>query len=245
MSRNITYSALALRVRPMGESNREAFFLTSEEGIIRAAVFGGAKSKLRSFVSPFHQGTLWIYYDPVKDFKKVTDFDVQKWRPGLREKYERAMAGAALSDTVLASHGGGGNWQTALDLAGNTLDALDNADENMAIRVFSHFLWNWADLIGEKPSLHQCAVCGVPFEDAASVLYAPAENGLLCRSCVDGRKGITLGAGARKWLLTVENLPPSSLSRYTLDAASLVQARRASSAFMADILGKRLESWDW
>ncbi|MDR2782867.1 MAG: recombination protein O N-terminal domain-containing protein, partial [Treponema sp.] len=106
MTRNATYSALVLRTRPVGESNREAFFLTAEGGVIRATVFGGAKSKLRACVSPFHQGTLWVYHDTVKDFMKVTDFDVKQWRPGLRELYDRSMAAAAVMDTIAASHAG-------------------------------------------------------------------------------------------------------------------------------------------
>ncbi|MDR2484736.1 MAG: recombination protein O N-terminal domain-containing protein, partial [Treponema sp.] len=54
MARSFTYSALVLRVRPVGESNREAWFLTPEEGVLKAAVFGGPKSKLRAHIAPFH-----------------------------------------------------------------------------------------------------------------------------------------------------------------------------------------------
>ncbi|MDR2078214.1 MAG: recombination protein O N-terminal domain-containing protein, partial [Treponema sp.] len=57
--RLFTYSAIILRVRPSGESNRETWALTAEEGILRATVFGGPKSKLRSHVEPYHRGTLW------------------------------------------------------------------------------------------------------------------------------------------------------------------------------------------
>ncbi|MDR1218711.1 MAG: recombination protein O N-terminal domain-containing protein [Treponema sp.] len=243
MTRNATYSALVLRVRPMGESNREAFFLTAESGVIRATVFGGPKSKLRACVSPFHQGTLWVYHDTVKDFMKVTDFDVKRWRPGLRELYERSMAAAAVVDTVAASHAGGGNWAAALEHAGRTLDALDSADERMVLRVFHHFLWNWIDLIGEKPSLRECSLCASRFDGA--VLYAPVESAFLCPSCGAGHHGITLGTGARKWLAAVEHAPPVALDRWSLDAASLAQVRAVTVALMAGLLGKKLESWSW
>jgi DNA repair protein RecO (recombination protein O) len=243
MARNVTYSALVLRTHPLGESNREAFFLTAEEGIIRATVFGGPKSKLRSFVSPFHQGTLWVYHDTVKDFMKVTDFDVKRWRPGLREQYERAMAATAVVDTVTFSHAGGGNWAAALERSGGTLDALDNAGEGLVLRIFYHFLWNWIDLIGEKPSLRVCSLCGSTFEGA--VLYAPIEGSLLCPACAVGHEGITLGAGARKWLVAVEHLPPGALGRWSLDAASLGQVRAVVTRIMAVVLGRSLRSWEW
>lgn len=71
MSRTFTHQALVLQVRSSGESNREAVFLSAEEGILRATVFGGPKSKLRAYVAPFHAGTLWIYRDPVRDYRKI------------------------------------------------------------------------------------------------------------------------------------------------------------------------------
>ncbi|MDR1256680.1 MAG: recombination protein O N-terminal domain-containing protein, partial [Spirochaetaceae bacterium] len=79
MTRNSVCPALVLRVRPCGESNREAFFLTAETGVTRAYVYGGAKSRLRAAVSPFQSGDLYLYRDPARDSGKVTDFDVRRW----------------------------------------------------------------------------------------------------------------------------------------------------------------------
>lgn len=151
MPRTFTYTALVLRTRPSGESNREAWFLSAEEGILRATVFGGPKSRLRAHVAPFHSGPLWIYCDPVRDSRKVTDFDVLYWRPGIREQYDRTMAADALADTILNSHGGGGNWKAAFTLAGGTLDALEEASGPQCIPILLHFFWNWLDILGLRP----------------------------------------------------------------------------------------------
>ena len=105
MSRTAVYSALVLRNRPSGESNSEIFMLTAEEGIVRATVFGGAKSKLRSHSAPYNSGKAWIYRDPAKDYGKLSDFDVQSWRPGLRELYERTMTASAAAETILLPPG--------------------------------------------------------------------------------------------------------------------------------------------
>jgi DNA repair protein RecO (recombination protein O) len=148
MTRHSACPALVLRVRPCGESNREAFFLTAETGVIRAYVYGGPKSKLRARVSPFHSGALYLYRDPVRDSRKVTDFDVSGWRPGIRECYDRTMAAAAIAETILAGFGGGCNWPEALELAGASLDALDDCGEAEAPLILLHFLWNWTELTG-------------------------------------------------------------------------------------------------
>ena len=148
MTRFSACPALVLRMRQSGESNREAFFLTSGMGITRAFVYGGPKSRLRSYVSPFHSGGLYLYHDPVRDSYKVTDFDVRRWRPGIRENYDRTMAAAAIAETVLAGHGGGCNWGDALDQTNDSFDALDNAVGPASSRILVHFLWKWLNLIG-------------------------------------------------------------------------------------------------
>ena len=114
MTRDRILTAVVLRVRP-GDTAREAFFLSREEGLVRAAVFGGPKSKLRAYISPFNSGTLYLYHDPVRNTNKATDFDCRAWRPGLRERYERVMAADELAKTALA--GLGGDFEAALSAA--------------------------------------------------------------------------------------------------------------------------------
>ncbi|GHV04569.1 recombinase RecO [Spirochaetia bacterium] len=256
MSRSFTYQALVLKTHSSGESNRDAYFLTAEEGLIRATVFGGPKSKLRAHVSPFNRGTLWIYHDPIRDSRKVSDFDVAFWRPGLRELYERTMAADAVADTILTSHGGGGNWEEALTLVDSSLNALESADEALCVRVFIHFLWNWANILGLRPELGRCGSCGEASAGTAGpdglLWYDQHEGNFLCSSCA-GMQGpadankrlLPLNAGGRRWLAAVEDLDPAQLGRYSLDAVSLGQVRAALTAIMAEILGKYLNTWNW
>jgi DNA repair protein RecO (recombination protein O) len=249
MSRSFTYNALVLRVKPSGESNREAWFLTAEEGLLRATVFGGPKSRLRAHVSAFHQGTLWVYHDPVRDSRKVSDFDVRLWRPGLRESYDRAVGADAVAETILASHGGGGSWGHALDLAGGALDALEKADEKTCGRVLIHFLWNWADVLGVRPDIKTCASCACEAKIDEVLWYDTREGVLLCPSCTARGPGaqagglFALGPGARRWLLAVQDLDAAALSRLTLDEVSRDQARVLVTAVLAGVLGKHLSTW--
>jgi DNA repair protein RecO (recombination protein O) len=255
MSRTFTYQALVLKTAPSGESNRDAWFLTAGEGILRATVFGGPKSKLRAHVSSFHSGVLYLYYDPVRDSRKVSDFDVQSWRPGLRELYERAMAGDAVADTILASHGGGGNWETALSLANASLDALTDVDEGAAGRIFTHFLWNWANFLGLRPDLDDSELYSGHNGPAHRSEHRPcgaSPDGLLWFDRLEGGFStepgngfLPLGPGARRWLLAVQDLYPAQLARVSADPASLAQARTVVTALMADILGRELSTWNF
>ncbi|MDR3019735.1 MAG: DNA repair protein RecO C-terminal domain-containing protein [Treponema sp.] len=183
MSRTSVYSALILRSRLSGESNSELSILTAEEGVIRATVFGGPKSKMRSHSAPYNSGKAWIYRDPAKDYRKLSDFDVHSWRPGLRELYERTMAAGAASETILASHGGGGEWETALNLAISLLDTLETANEELCPRLLVHFLWQWSDFLGIQPQLNSCSVCEMDKTDIP-LWFSPRENSLYCENCL-------------------------------------------------------------
>jgi DNA repair protein RecO (recombination protein O) len=255
--RNFIYSALVLRTRPSGEANRDVWFLTAEEGIIQATVFGGPKSSLRAHVAPFHEGKIWIYHDPVRNSRKVTDFDVRSWRPGLRELYERTMAADGIAETILTTQGGGGSWDAALTLSSRSLDALASADSVTCLRILLQFLWNWTLFLGQKPSMDHCAACGEELPGGKSsshacperadglLLFSPAEEGFICPACANGQKSLLpLGLGAQRWLTAIENLDPSLMNRYSPDSLSLKQAKAVVTALLSGILGKRIETWD-
>jgi len=224
MSRTAVYTGLVLRSRQSGESNNEVTLLTAEEGIIKATVFGGAKSKLRAHCAPYNSGQVWIYKDKAKDYAKLSDFDVQIWRAGLRELYERTMTSSAIAETILSSHGGGGDWGTALKMAVETLDALENANEELCGRLLIHFLWRWAGFLGIQPYID---------DDASADCEAHTEYGLV------------LNPGSRKWLSLVGGLEPSQLHRFSMDNKSFDETKALATAVLTGTLGKRLASWNF
>ena len=257
MQRSFSSPALVLRVRPSGESNREATFLSAEEGVLGATLFGGPKSRLRSHVSPFNSGILWTYRDPAKDFRKVSDFDVQSWRPGLRELYERSSAASFIAGAILAGHGGGGAFSEAFALANAALDALSCADESFCERILLHFLWNWAGLLGTRGNdIQRCASCACEWPLDAVLWFIPGE-GFLCKKCMieehgdteTGRKhggsktGAMLGPGARRWLVAAGDRPVLELSRVSLDAPSLKELKALMKIMEEPLVGGKNSRW--
>jgi DNA repair protein RecO (recombination protein O) len=245
MSRTFVYSALVLRNRPSGESNSEVTLLTAEEGIIRATVFGGAKSKLRAHCASYNSGQVWIYRDKAKEYAKISDFDVHSWRAGLRELYDRTMSAGAVAETILSSHGGGGDWGTALSLAMETLDSLENANEELCGRLLIHFLWRWAGFLGIQPHLENCAACGKDADDN-TLWFSARDSAALCAACTEEQSGLLqLNSGCRRWLSAVSALAPEQLHRYSMDNKSSNEAKSLAAAVLTGALGKRLNSWNW
>jgi len=244
MSRTAVYNALVLRCRSSGESNSEVTLLTAEEGIIRATLFGGPKSKLRAYSAPFNTGRVWIYRDKSKDYAKLSDFDVHSWRAGLRELYERSITAASAADIILSSHGGGGDWNAALDLAVQTLDALENADENLCALLQIHFAWRWIRFLGLQPHLDWCSECGNPIND--NLLYYDVRDGsALCADCSPALAAshsplLQCNPGGRKWLSAVSGLEPSGIHRYSMDKKSFQEAKSLVNSILSEALGKQI-----
>jgi len=248
MSRTTVHTALVLRNRPSGESNSEISLLSAEEGIIKATVFGGAKSKLRSHSAPYNSGQVWIYRDKAKDYGKLSDFDVHSWRPGLRELYDRTMAAAAVAETILSSHGGGGDWGTAMQLAVSALDTIESANEELCGRLLVHFLWRWAHFLGIQPHLEYCAACDEEANNAP-LWFNIRENSALCNKCIETPNKtdglLKLNPGCRRWLSAVESLEPAQLHRFSMDSKSFSEAKALCTAILTGAIGKRLASWEW
>ena len=251
MTRNFTYSALTLRVKPSGESNREAWFLTAEEGLVRATVFGGPKSRFRSLVSPFHQGILMIYHDPVRDSRKVSDFDVQSYRIGLREMWERVMTADSIAETILSSRGGGGNWPEALELAGGVLDALASAEQAKCSEISVYFLWHWARFLGLGPELSASCTCRPRHDEV--LWYSPRKEAFYCENCAGSGSqpgsdaSFRVGVEAITWLQKIETIPPAAILDMEIrleESPALEQAKNLSQAVMAGALGKKLPGWN-
>jgi len=250
MSRSKTYTALVLQVRQSGEQNREAVFLSREEGILRATLFGGPKSKLRSYVSPFHQGTLWLYEDPVRNTKKITDFDVQFWRPALRESYARLMAGSAMLETVLASQAGGGTWKEAFDLTAESIETLSTIAEPRIPVLVTYFFWNWLKLLGLVPELDQCNHCACTVRPDEVVWYSSPEQQVLCSTCAEPvKKTVQAGlfpvnGGGRRWITRMLELRAREIERYSVDESTLLQVQRLGTELLQHALGTPIRYWE-
>jgi len=270
MSRTFVYTALVLRNRHSGESNSEVTLLTAEEGIIKATVFGGPKSKLRAYTAPNNSGKVWIYRDKSKEHSKITDFDVHSWRAGLRELYERTMTASAVAETILSSHGGGGDWETALNMAIETLDTLEIANEELCGRLLIHFLWRWSGFLGIQPHLETCAACGkdVTFQNANNgnannniagdgvsgnsitsgntLWFSPREDAVFCAACTESQQDLLqLNLGCRRWLSAVSALEAAQIHRYSMDKKSYEEAKSLTTSVLTSAIGKHLNSWDW
>lgn len=191
--RNIQKEALILSVKSSGESNRIVSFLTKDEGILTSILYGGPKSKLRSLVSPFNSGLLYLYNDESKHSSKITDFDVIKYHLTFRESLFKTWAATLAIEVVMTTKCGGSPNETFTMLNG-FLDGLDLLDESHGQTGLIRFLWRYIGLLGVQPDSTQCRRCHRPFYSgnltnnalqykSGRALYSHSENGFVCTDC--------------------------------------------------------------
>ncbi|MCX7026197.1 MAG: DNA repair protein RecO [Spirochaetes bacterium] len=194
--RNTSFDALVLRTKESPSGDRIATFLGAEEGIVDTFIFGGAKSSLRSSASPFVHARVFIYTDPVKQYRKLSDMSILESFPGLRDSYERLMAASAISELLIRTSGCGGEYGPVFDLALRSLRLLDKANSSQTEFLLLAFLWKILDIMGLKPDLKLCSACGRPLggEQGAGLRYSEFQGGFLCPRCSGETRELEAGA---------------------------------------------------
>lgn len=232
MSRHSTEQALVLTSRLVGEDNRIVTLLGPERGIFEAMLYGGRKSKLRSLVSPWHSGTIWLYHDKTRNSTKISDFDPSAFRTGLRENIYKNMAATLATELVIKTHGAD-EAQACWTLLCGLLDGMELSDESNCRSGLLRFLWRYLGILGVQADCHQCVHCGEPLAEPAAatmqVHYSLLEGGFLCPSCrhQDGMQpteGFLLGTEAIRYLQATQD--DMALARRTsLSAEAYYQLR--------------------
>ena len=270
MSRNSTQEALVLAVREQGENNRSVTLLSPQEGILYATLYGGAKSKMRSLVSPFNRGRIWLYKDEVRHSVKITDFDVQSYHLSFRESLFKSWAAQLAAETVIKTKCAGSAaecWR----LLNGFLDGMELSDENESRIGLIRFIWRYLALLGIRPRTDRCAWCGASFHAAAvsadslrhRAVYDEAENGFICADCLAGsgesaaqsgaggyRNGyapartFTAGKAALTYLEAVSDLEPKAVRAIPLDAATMAELKSLCYHLLEAACGSRLSALD-
>ena len=211
--RNLSFEAVVLRCRESPGGDRIVTFLAANSGLVEAFVFGGPKSRLRSLAAPYHTGTAWIYLDPVKDLRKLSDFDARETYPTLRENLRKIWAASYFAETVLRTDAAGGESREAFDLLRSGLSALDAGGEADVDYVCLQYGWRLLGLMGLRPDSETCGQCGASFPEGRGAAFSRIQETFLCDQCARaGDSGnsvddLTLSGGALRYLAASEALP--------------------------------------
>lgn len=246
MSRDTSTDALVLATQIQGENNRTITLLSPETGVYYATLYGGAKSKMRSLVSPFNRGKIWLYTDASKHTSKITDFDVTRYHLTFRESLFKSWAATLAAEVVIKTKCAGSPaecWR----LTNGFLDGMELSDENESRLGLIRFIWRYLGLLGVRPRTDHCIWCGTSLiaktlttaslhalEERAE--YDETGNGFVCMDCLAGSrpddeafrtfgKKHLLGKLSLTYLTAVSSLEPKAVRALSVDSIALSEMK--------------------
>jgi DNA repair protein RecO (recombination protein O) len=175
---------VVLRTWKLGEADRIVVLLTQGEGKVRAVAKGVRKTRSRfgGRLEPFSHVDLSLYRGRELDI--VTQVEVISPFKGLREDYDRVVAGTAMLEAV---------DQVAQEreaavriylLLVRALRALDVGPRDPSV-VLDAFLLKLMAVEGYRPALAECAGCG---RAGTARCFSIARGGGLCERCRSGEE---------------------------------------------------------
>lgn len=218
LNRNYSSEALVLSLSSLGENNSLVTLLTRDRGIVKACLYGGPKSKLKSLCAQFHSGKVWIYETPEKNQNKITDFEVTKYHNSFSENLFKSYAALLASELVIKTEcaGGGDNILNCWNLINGFFDGLELCNEEQGKTGLIRFLWRFVHLSGLMPDTEECESCGNPLsgpvpekvrilqemfgspsvqnqvnnsQNPGSVYFSTYSCSFLCNECAAGSQG--------------------------------------------------------
>ena len=200
-------SAIVLRTRQFGESDKIVSFLTEHHGKI-TGIAKGAKRSRRRFVNslePFSLVKLRFQERPHSSLAFIVSSDLllsfQRLVTGL-DKISFASYLVEITDGLI------GDREENRLVFQHLKDGLCYLNENgTSLRFLTAFELKLLSLVGYQPSLDHCKRCGKDRRDGSAVRwhFSPRDGGILCEPCSRLRKEILpLGATAVKILTDLQ-----------------------------------------
>lgn len=257
--RNVTKEALILSVKACGENNRLVSYLTKDEGILTSILYGGPKSKLKSLVSPFNYGILYVYNDESKHSSKITDFDVKKYHLTFRESLFKTWAANLAFEIVITTKCAGSPEECFVILNG-FLDGLDLCDERQGQTGLIRFLWRYTGILGVQPEAKNCVRCHKPFYSRnlseniveyidGGAYYSHLENGFICSNCYneyfddfDGQLVNELSRNSIVYLMATSYCEPSVSRNMKLSEDEVIKLKRFVFSLIEKAVGGKIKT---
>ena len=249
MNRSSSTSAIILSLRPLGENNSSVTLLTPEAGIVYAVLYGGPKSRLRSLVSQWNSGKVWLYENPEKNQIKISDFEVTNYHASFSSNLFKSYAASLAAELAIKTRSAG-SAQQCFRLVSGFLDGMELCDEAQSRVGLIRFLWRYLELLGIQPPSHACSNCGKTFLDTrfapeAVSYYNSMENSFICPDCAanaGGENMLSVKNTAVQYLSALTVLPPSEARRLTIDEEIYGQIRQLVFFLIENSIDQKLNS---
>ena len=196
--------------------------LLAEDGRQVRAVAKGAQKPASSFAS-----RLELYAEAQVLLVEGRSLDIVKearlldGHAPLRFDFERSMHAAPIAELLALSTQDALPVERLFPMTQAVLTCLEKAEGPRIGLVMVSYLLKAASLLGFRPSLARCAVCGAPRVQGEAVVFSFADGGILCPDCAGPHPAQQLPAGVIDWASALLHSTFAQVAEFDIDPATL------------------------
>ena len=230
MNRAFYTPAIVVSLKSLGENNSSVTLITEKQGLVYAILYGGPKSKLKSLVSQWNSGIIYLYENPEKKQIKINDFDVKNYHSSFSQSLFKMYAASLAAELAIKTRCAGSNEQ-AWNLLSGFLDGLELTGEEQGKLGLIRFLWRYLELLGVQPDASFCGRCGKSFISGqfapdTETYYNNIDNCFICEECATKEEHFFPSKiSAISYLAAVSVLTPAEVRKLHIDKAGYEQIK--------------------
>jgi len=219
----------------ISNSSKLVTLITENYGLVKVMA-KGARRPQNPFGAALEPVTLveCIYYSKdSRDIQNISYADVIDDYTGIKSNLNKLAAGCCMVEMAQFYFSPGDTSREIFILLGDSLKALNNAEESDTGKHLWRYLLRFLDETGYKPSLKNCIRCGKKPKGQA-VFLSFSEGGIIC-SCSDDRTGygVRVSPGAILVMNELLNSDFSELHRIKIGKAQHAEVSRTALQFLA------------
>jgi DNA repair protein RecO (recombination protein O) len=238
-------SAIVLRNRPYGESDKIVSFFTEKFGKLTGIAKGALRSRKRfvNSLEPFALVNLRFQDPPHSNLAFIVAADLVTSFRKLLRSLERISYASYLVEITDGLIGEREENQAVFQHLRNGLSYLE--ENEPSLRFLTSFELKLLRLAGYRPHLDNCKRCHkhVPHGAACRWHLSPVDGGILCESCAHMRKEVLPLGGASIELLTALQVERDELpARLSLPVSVVQEIRSAVIRFIQFHMEREIKS---
>lgn len=239
--------AVVLQIRDHGDSDKIVTLYTRDKGKLSGIAKGAKRSKKR-FVNKLEIFSLLeLCYAEARSSSlvRIDEAELVMAFPSLRHDVRRYGAASLACELML-------HWTREDDPDEKLFQlfswALEKIDQGNPIpRTLIFFQIKMLGLLGFRPQLVNCCVCGVPAQGTLPFCFNPLLNGLLCKKCAPGHDTllVPLSMETIKLLLKAQDMEQDKLERLHFSPAATQEALTLLRYYDNHLLQRDIQSWNF
>lgn len=230
MQRSYCTKAIIINLREVGDSNNLVTIITPQKGIMNVTLYGGRKSRLKSLVTSWNYGNIWLYDNHEKNQTKITDFEVLNYHNSFSTNLYKMYAASLAGELAIKTHCAG-SAELFFPLICGFLDGMELCTEEQSKLGLIRFLWRFINLCGVQPEHLNCSMCGTSFIDSKfenhqKSYYNIRENNFICDNCLKNYANTEINTNSYlipisilsiRYLYAISFLEPSEARKMPID----------------------------